>query len=264
MTGSGFAGNVRNGASAHRGDGRRFALGWGFLAASSTERARVWRGLTACGAAAGVAGTLTIVGSAGGGFARDPWRASALAVLAGAAAGFETLASAGAAESRVEADDARSVALGFATGLSLLVLWAGPLALRAAGPTPATQAGVGAALMLAGAGLRVAAIRQLGSRFSSTNAIAPGAALERRGLYRWMAHPSELGLFALGAGALLLSGAAIAWWLGFVLLYALTVSRLTLEELALVQHHGDAYRAYRATTLDPIPTFIQSVRGTTT
>jgi protein-S-isoprenylcysteine O-methyltransferase Ste14 len=114
--------------------------------------------------------------------------------------------------------------------------------------------GLGAAAMGVGAALRAGAIAQLGERFNSSNAIAEGGRLEQRALYHLFAHPSELGLLLLVAGDLVLVGRAAAW-LFLPVIYLLMLARLRLEEHALTRRHGDAYRRYRAGTLDPAPAF---------
>lgn len=119
----------------------------------------------------------------------------------------------------------------------------------------------GAGLMWAGGGLRVAAIATLGARFNSDNHIAAEASLHTDGVFRRLAHPSELGLLLLIAGAMLLTGLSPAWLLA-VPIYLLAVLRLRLEEAALLRVHGAAYRLYRSRTLDPLPSLLFMTGGT--
>jgi protein-S-isoprenylcysteine O-methyltransferase Ste14 len=212
---------------------------------------------------------LALAATLGGSFEvfRHSPSALAFAGLASAAAGVEALASRHTVQPSpvFERDDARTArVLGAATGLLLLILSTAPLALLSRAPIAPWPAlvGLGAALMILGSGLRSIAIGQLGARFTSTNTVAPGAALERDGLYRLFAHPSEVGLLAFVAGGLCLVGRP-GWWTLAAVFYGLSVLRLALEERALVRRHGQAYRAYRARRLDPFPTLIQFVRGTT-
>lgn len=150
---------------------------------------------------------------------------------------------------------ARVTALARATGLLLLAVWiTAAVAIGACGP-PVAAAAAGTVMMAAGAVLRGAAIRRLGQRFNSTNAIAAGAALERDGVYRWLAHPSELGLMLLAGGAAVMA-LSPAPALLVAVLWGITAARLRLEEAALVRHHGDGYRAYRRTTFDPLPRWV--------
>ena len=213
------------------------------------------------GAAAGslTAMLLVLASTAGGAFgvfAKTP--ADWLFVgLMGVAAALEAGLSAACAGDAAP-ETARSVwpgALAVATGAGLLLLSAGPLAVQAH-PLSAPRSSValvgGAVLMVLGVLFRVTAIVQLGGRFNSTNAIAPGAALEDRGVYRVLAHPSEVGLLLLVIGGLVLVARPV-WWLLLVPFYALILARVGLEERALCVHHGDAYRRYRARTFDPMP-----------
>jgi protein-S-isoprenylcysteine O-methyltransferase Ste14 len=138
-----------------------------------------------------------------------------------------------------------------ANGLVLLAIWlGGPLLARA--PTADGRALLGAVAIGAGGTLRAAAIARLGARFNSDNTIAPGAALETRGVFRRLAHPSELGLLLLAAGAAVFWGGA-ATALMIAPLYLLAVARLSLEEAALARRHGARYAAYRRSTFDPFP-----------
>jgi len=175
----------------------------------------------------------------------------ALAALAGAAeAALAPMdAPAGGAEPR----PARRLAL--ATGVMLLAVLTLAAAAIGSGDPPAPAAAAGAAMMAAGAILRAAAIRRLGLRFNSTNTIAAGAALERDGIYRWLAHPSEVGLGLIAGGAAMMAFAPAPALL-LVPLWGVTLARVRFEEAALVRHHADAYRAYRRTTFDPLPRWL--------
>lgn len=89
----------------------------------------------------------------------------------------------------------------------------------------------GLLLIAAGIGLRVGAIRALGRDFVSVT-VAP-AALRRAGLYRWLWHPSELGLLAAAAGAAVLMRSAYAAALTALVLVPLSVLRARAEDRAL-------------------------------
>jgi len=200
----------------------------------------------ALAAGAATATLLALVARLGGGF--DPARCIFIGLMVLTAAG-EAALSAGADDCAPLRGEPWPGRLAAVTGLWLLLLAASPLGLGWRGAAPPLP---GALLMLAGASLRAGAIAQLGRRFNSTNAIAPEARLETRGLYRWLAHPSELGLLLLAGGGLVLTAPAAAL-LMLLPLYALTLARLRLEERALAARHGDAWRRYRARTFDPIP-----------
>jgi protein-S-isoprenylcysteine O-methyltransferase Ste14 len=109
----------------------------------------------------------------------------------------------------------------------------------------------GCAAIVAGATLRASAIVNLGARFNSDNHIGDSAILETKGLYRHLAHPSELGLLLLAAGASVFWGAMTLPIIAS--LYLVTIARLCLEETALTRRHGARYALYRRSTLDPFP-----------
>lgn len=105
----------------------------------------------------------------------------------------------------------------------------------------------GIALAAAGLALRIAAMIQLGPRFSPVVTVQRAHALETRGLYERLRHPGYLGalLAALG-GALAFRSA-----LGFVALALMLpafAARIRHEEALLDAHFGEAWRAYRART----------------
>ncbi|HZN95893.1 MAG TPA: methyltransferase [Myxococcales bacterium] len=134
--------------------------------------------------------------------------------------------------------------------------WAGPAAATGAGLLALQIAAVawrgelhpalpvaGAALMVAGAGLRLWAIRALGDCFRTEHELHRGQRLVRSGPYARCRHPSEVGLlaFALGAAALMQSWPAAAIWAG-VLLPASAI-RLRREEALLQRAYGPGYTA---------------------
>ena len=57
--------------------------------------------------------------------------------------------------------------------------------------------------------LRLVAIRRLGARFTHGVELVPGHRLETQGVYRWMRHPSEVGLLLVGLGTGLLLGSVL-------------------------------------------------------
>src|SRR5580765_4227107 len=67
----------------------------------------------------------------------------------------------------------------------------------------------GVALTAAGLALRIAAMRQLGSRFHPTIAIVPGHELETHGLYARTRHPGYTGALVAASGAVLTFGSAL-------------------------------------------------------
>lgn len=102
----------------------------------------------------------------------------------------------------------------------------------------------GLALLAIGAGLRAAAILQLGVGF--TNAAAPGnAALCVDGIYRWLRHPGEVGLCLTVVGfALALQVWAVAA-VTLPLFLVLSLVRVACEERGLERRFPEDFAAYR-------------------
>lgn len=157
-----------------------------------------------------------------------------------------------ATEGRIPASDSPAIWLAQASGLLLLAVWlGGPL--TSAGPPPPWAPPIGVVVLIAGSTLRAVAIARLGGRFNSDNHIETTAVLETGGLYRRLAHPSEVGLLLLALGAAIFwsnAGAALL----VAAAYLVSLARLRLEETALTRRYGALYAAYRRTTFDPFPT----------
>jgi protein-S-isoprenylcysteine O-methyltransferase Ste14 len=110
------------------------------------------------------------------------------------------------------------------------------------GGAPLCWAGV--VLAALGLLLRIAAMRQLGRRFSPRVAIQREHTLETHGLYARVRHPGYLGALITNLGAAL----AFASGIGVVLVAALALAvrmRIGREEALLEQRFGDDYRRYR-------------------
>ena len=130
-----------------------------------------------------------------------------------------------------------------------LALWAlpGGRALRWAG----------VALSGAGLALRIAAMAQLGSRFSPRVAMQREHTLETRGLYARVRHPGYAGAWLAALGGALAFGSAVT--LPLVLaMGALLWRRAAREESMLERHFGDAYRSYRDRTGRFVPRLVPS------
>jgi protein-S-isoprenylcysteine O-methyltransferase Ste14 len=111
---------------------------------------------------------------------------------------------------------------------------------------------VGVLFFAAGGALRLWPVFVLGERFSGLVAIQPGHTLVTTGIYRFIRHPSYLGLLVMSFG----------WGLAFrsgagVLLAALMIppilARIRAEERLLRQEFGADYEAYCARTFRLIP-----------
>ncbi len=113
-----------------------------------------------------------------------------------------------------------------------------------------------ASLSLVGVGLlvRIAAIAQLGPRFSPIVAVQRNHALETRGLYSRIRHPGYLGALLACLGASLAFGSALALPLVLAMRIA-HAARIRREEALLARHFGEAWGAYVARTGSLLPRF---------
>lgn len=111
---------------------------------------------------------------------------------------------------------------------------------------------LGVALFIVGGALRLWPIFVLGHRFSGLVAIQPGHTLVTTGIYRYIRHPSYLGLLVN----------ALGWALAFrsgvgVILAALMIppllARMRAEDRLLLAHFGAAYAAWRGRTARLVP-----------
>jgi len=114
-------------------------------------------------------------------------------------------------------------------------------------PAPELLGWIGVALSALGLGLRVAAMRQLGPRFSPLLAVQREHALETTGWYARVRHPGYLGSMLASWGAAITFGSAMALPLALVMLL-FQLDRIRREERLLEQRFGDEWRAYAART----------------
>ena len=120
-----------------------------------------------------------------------------------------------------------------------MILW--PL------PAPEVLGWAGVALSAIGLGIRVAAMRQLGTRFSPLLAVQREHALETTGWYAIVRHPGYLGSLLASWGTAIAFGSALALPLAG-LMTLVQWDRLRREERLLAGRFGDAWRAYAART----------------
>jgi protein-S-isoprenylcysteine O-methyltransferase Ste14 len=105
----------------------------------------------------------------------------------------------------------------------------------------------GVAISAGGLALRIAAMAQLGPRFSPRVAMQREHALETRGLYGMVRHPGYAGALLASLGGALAFGSAVA--LAPLLAMGWLLSqRAAREESMLERHFGEEYRRYRART----------------
>lgn len=103
----------------------------------------------------------------------------------------------------------------------------------------------GVALSGAGLAVRIAAMAQLGSRFSPLVAVQREHALETHGLYARVRHPGYLGALLAALGGALAFGSAAG--LPLVAVMGLLLwARAGREEVMLERYFGAAYLNYRA------------------
>lgn len=103
----------------------------------------------------------------------------------------------------------------------------------------------GGLLMLLGASLRFFAIRHLRSQFTSAVVVVAGnGQLVQSGIYRWLRHPSELGLLCAALGAALYF-ASVAAAIGACALLLATVLRIRWEDEQLALAWPEEFPAYR-------------------
>jgi len=110
-------------------------------------------------------------------------------------------------------------------------------------PRSATTLVVGATLMVAGEVMRIVALRTLGRFFTMRVAILDGHTVVRNGPYRFVRHPAYTGWFLLSLGFGIYFG-SILGVLGTTLFVLVLGWRVTVEERALREMLGDAYRDY--------------------
>ncbi|HTM58090.1 MAG TPA: isoprenylcysteine carboxylmethyltransferase family protein [Candidatus Udaeobacter sp.] len=110
----------------------------------------------------------------------------------------------------------------------------------------------GVLLVALGLTLRIAAMAQLGRRFSPRLAIQNDHVLETRGLYAWVRHPGYLGALIGNLGAALafasLTGVALT-----ALLAVVVRARTAHEEVLLSSRFGEEWRRYRLRTRAFLP-----------
>ena len=117
-----------------------------------------------------------------------------------------------------------------ATGVALLAVHVAAIAEHLARGivTPPALFAAGVTLIAAGIALRVTAIRALGPGFVSTTAVP--TRVVRAGPYRFMRHPSEIGLFAAAVGAAALLASLVAAGVIAVALAPLIIVRCAAED----------------------------------
>jgi protein-S-isoprenylcysteine O-methyltransferase Ste14 len=111
---------------------------------------------------------------------------------------------------------------------------------------------IGLTLLTIGVSLRLGPMIELGRRFVSVVALQPGHTLHTRGFYRWVRHPSYLGilLMDLGFAGVFRSTVALAL---MPVVFWMFKRRMDVEEGFMVEQFGEPYRAYMNHTARILP-----------
>lgn len=121
-------------------------------------------------------------------------------------------------------------------------------------PAPGLLGWLGVALSAAGLALRVAAMQQLGARFSPLVALQQQHTLETTGWYAHVRHPGYLGALMACLGTTIAFGSAVAIPLALAMAWFQT-ARIRREEALLAGHFGAEWQAYVARTGALFPRF---------
>jgi protein-S-isoprenylcysteine O-methyltransferase Ste14 len=113
---------------------------------------------------------------------------------------------------------------------------------------------IGVVVYAVGGVLRLWPVFVLGRRFSGLVAIQPGHALVTGGIYRFIRHPSYLGLLAGSVGWALAFRSGVGLVLAALMLVPL-IGRIRAEEALLRTQFGRDHEAYCARTARLIPGF---------
>ena len=111
----------------------------------------------------------------------------------------------------------------------------------------------GLMLMIGGALVRQHSIRMLGDHFTYQVRVSRQSEIVKRGIYKWVRHPSYAGgmLFNLGLALALTNWRSLLLVVvGMLVMY---VYRVHVEEMALLKVHKDDYREYMQGTKRFVP-----------
>jgi len=111
----------------------------------------------------------------------------------------------------------------------------------------------GTFVMVVGLAIRWVAITSLGKSFSSNVTIQDSQTIKKTGLYRFIRHPSYLGLLLVFLAVGLHSRNWIAFAIALLPTVAVLLYRIQIEESALATAFGEEYAAYSRNTKRLIP-----------
>jgi protein-S-isoprenylcysteine O-methyltransferase len=108
-------------------------------------------------------------------------------------------------------------------------------------------------ILLAGLIIRLVSVLSLGKAFSANVAIRESQALNQSGIYKFIRHPSYLGLIIIFLAVGLHSANPAGLLIAFVPTTAMLLYRIHIEEAALLTAFGPQYRTYMANTKRLVP-----------
>ncbi len=108
-------------------------------------------------------------------------------------------------------------------------------------------------VFMLGLAIRWTAILSLGKSFSANVAIRPTQTIYRGGLYRWVRHPSYLGMLLIFLAIGIYSRNWIALAAVVIPTTLALLYRIRIEEIALNHAFGEAYSSYSKTTRRLLP-----------
>ncbi len=111
----------------------------------------------------------------------------------------------------------------------------------------------GVAVMIAALAIRWTAIFTLGKAFSANVAIRNSQEICKRGMYRFVRHPSYLGLLLVFLAVGIHSRNWISFFIEVVPTTAALIYRINVEEAALREAFGEEYAAYSRETKRLLP-----------
>ncbi|MGC1783899.1 MAG: isoprenylcysteine carboxylmethyltransferase family protein [Acidobacteriaceae bacterium] len=103
--------------------------------------------------------------------------------------------------------------------------------------------------------IRWTAILSLGKSFSANVAIRDTQTIYKGGLYRWVRHPSYLGLLLVFLAVALHSQNWISFFIALIPTTLAVLYRIRVEENVLTHAFGDEYATYSRTTWRLLPWF---------
>ena len=111
---------------------------------------------------------------------------------------------------------------------------------------------VGFVVLALGVSLRLGPMMELGRRFVSVVALQDDHTLHTNGFYRWMRHPSYLGIILMDLGFAGVFRSTVALLLMPVVFWMFK-RRMDVEEGFMVEQFGDSYREYMGHTARLLP-----------